>query len=381
MALRNYGVLKGKAIEVRLGAGQSPHYQVRLVDDTTDYRIAVNVKSQLSPSELEFLIIEHFQHPITPIVEPLPKGFNPLERKPGSGALDFIRGNLFDRAKMRPLPFSLPGFDNDLNEKLDRVMQRAVADENALVYAFGERWGPEPGTKDKYFGFLPGNGIHDIHMNQGNTGRFAADDGVFQDGGVLVHFPDQQEWTAIFLKFQSQSWHTDDKTGHTVTGPVPPLPPGPPQPPDPPTSTDPDGLIRIVAALVNPTQSPEVEIVTLLNTAPHDVNLSGWALLDTQKKRLPLSEVLSAGATRVVRVSQPLALSNQGGLITLVDESGLKVHGVWYTKEQARNPGWTIVLNCVNKESEPRDGNRRFSESSRRYAARRPRRKSPRSLE
>ena len=224
MALRSYGVLKGKAIEVRLGAGQSPHYQVRIVDDTTDYRIAVNVKSQLPPSDVEFMVIEHFQHPITPIVEPLPKGFTSLERKPGSGALDFIRGNLFDRAKMRPLPFSVPGFDNDLNEKLDRVMQRAVADEDALVYAFGERWGPEPGTKDKYFGFLPGNGIHDIHMNQGNAGQFAADDGVFQDGGVLVHFPDQQEWTAIFLKFQSQSWHTDDKTGHSVTGPVPPRP-------------------------------------------------------------------------------------------------------------------------------------------------------------
>ena len=236
MALRSYGVLKGKAIEVRVGAGQSPHYQVRIVDDTTDYRIAVNVKSQLAPSDVEFLIIEHFQHPITPIVEQLPRGFTALERKPGSGALDFIRGNLFDRAEMRPLPFSVPGFDNDLNEKLDRVMQRAVADENALVYAFGERWGPEPGTKDKYFGFLPGNGIHDIHMNQGNAGQFAADDGVFQDGGVLVHFPDQQEWIAIFLKFQSQSWHTDDKTGHSITGPVPPLPPGPPQPPDPPTS-------------------------------------------------------------------------------------------------------------------------------------------------
>ena len=102
--------------------------------------------------------------------------------------------------------------------------------------------------------------------------------------------------------------------------------------------------MRIVAALVNPTQSPEVEIVTLLNTAPHDVNLSGWALLDTQKKRLPLSEVLSAGATRVVRISQPFALSNKGGVITLVDEKGLKVHGVSYTKEQARNPGWTIVF-------------------------------------
>ena len=155
MALRSYGVLKGKAIEVRLGAGQSPHYQVRIVDDTTDYRIAVNVKSQLAPSEVEFIVVEPFQHPMTTRVEELPRGFTALQPKPDSGALDFIRGNLFDRSKMRPLPFSVPGFDNDLNEKLDRVMQRAVADENALVYAFGERWGPEPATKDKVLRIPP----------------------------------------------------------------------------------------------------------------------------------------------------------------------------------------------------------------------------------
>ena len=125
-----------------------------------------------------------------------------------------------------------------------------------------------------------------------------ADDGVFQEGGVLVHFPDQQEWTAIFLEFQSQSWHTDDKTGHSVTGPVPPRPlvhRSPRIHPPPPT--------RMVSSVSSQHLSirhsrPEVEIVTLLNTAPHDVSLSGWALLDTQKKRLPLSEVLSAGATR-----------------------------------------------------------------------------------
>jgi uncharacterized protein YukJ len=340
--LRSYGVLKGKAIEVRLGAGQSPHYQVRIIDDTTDYRIAVNVKSQMAPSEVEYVIVERFKHPVTAIVEPFPRGFRALERKPGSGALDFIRSNLFDRKQMRPLPFSVPGFDNDLNEKLDRVMQRAVADENALVYAFGERWGPEAGVKDKYFGFLPGNGIHDIHMNQGNSGRFVSDDGVYQDGGLLVHFPDQQEWVGVFLKFQSQSWHTDDKTGHRIGGPV--KPPDPPAGPEPPTGDDPEGLVRIVAALVNATQSPEIEVVTLLNTAPHDINLAGWALLDTQKMRLPLSDVLRAGATRVVQIRQPLALSNKGGAITLVDDKGLKVHGVSYTKEQARHPGWTLVF-------------------------------------
>ena len=350
MPLHSYGVLKGKAIEVRLGAGQSPHYQVRLVDDTTDYRIAINVKSQLAPSELEFVVLERYQHPVTALVEGLGLGFTPLKSGPGTGALDFIRGNLFDRAQMRALPFSVPGFDNDLNEKIDRVMQRAVGDERALVYAFGERWGPEAGKKDKYFGFLPGNGIHDIHMNQGNSGRFVSDDGVYQDGGLLVHFPDQYEWTAIFLKFQSQSWHTDDRTGHAIGAPRPPAPPpvpGPPAPPppaEPPTIEDPEGLVRIVAALVNATQSPEVEIVTLINTSPHDINLAGWALLDTQKKRLPLSDVLKAGDTRAIQIRQPLALSNKGGVITLIDDQGLKVHGVSYTKDQARNPGWTLVF-------------------------------------
>jgi hypothetical protein len=45
-----------------------------------------------------------------------------------------------------------------------------------------------------------------------------------------------------------------------------------------------------------------------------------------------------------VRIQQPLALSNKGGIISLLDERGFKVHGVSYTREQARHPGWTIVF-------------------------------------
>ena len=342
MPLHSYGVLKGKAIEVRLGAGDSPHYQVRVIDDTTDYRIAINVKSQMSPSEVEYVVIERFKHPLIDLLDPLPRGFTPLPRKPASPALDYIRGNLFNRADMRPLPFSVPGFDNDLNEKIDRVMQRAMADEAALVYAFGERWGPEKDKKDKYFGFLPGNGIHDIHMNQGNAKSYASDDGVYQDGGLLLNFPGQHEWIAVFLKFQSQAWHTDDTTGHAIVGPPPP--PMPPEPPPPPTSDEPDGLVRIVGALVNAVTSPEVEVVTLLNTAPHEIALNGWALVDTQKAKLPLTGTIRAGATLAVQIRQPLALSNKGGAITLLDDKGLKVDGVSYTKEQARQPGWTLVF-------------------------------------
>ena len=346
MPLKNYGILKGKAIEVRPGAGQSPHYQVYIVDDTTDYRIAINVQSKLSPSELEYLIDDRFNHPITALLEEVPLGFTKIASKPGTNALDYIRGNLFDRTKMRPLPFNVPGLDNDLNEKIDNVMQRALADEEAVVYAFGERWGPEKNKKDKYFGFLPGNGIHDIHMNQSNVGNFVGDDGVWQDGGVIVHFPSQAQWVGIFLKFQSQGWHTDDKTGHKIGEPPPEQPPIvlPPGPPPLPTTTDPQGLVRIVAALVNSIQSPEVEVVTLVNASPREISLQGWSLLDGQKNRQKLAGALKAGEARAIRVDKPVALSNKGGLISILDETGLKVDGVSYTKAQASNPGWTIVF-------------------------------------
>jgi uncharacterized protein YukJ len=67
-----------------------------------------------------------------------------------------IRGNLFDPKQMRPLPHNVPGPDNDLNEKIDAYVQRAIGDERACIYAFGERWGPETGQKIKYFDFKPG---------------------------------------------------------------------------------------------------------------------------------------------------------------------------------------------------------------------------------
>lgn len=63
---------------------------MHIIDDTTDYRIAVNVKSQLPPSEVEYIILENFQHPLTSIVGRFSRGFTLLERKPDSGALDFI---------------------------------------------------------------------------------------------------------------------------------------------------------------------------------------------------------------------------------------------------------------------------------------------------
>ena len=345
MPLNNYGVLKGRAIGRRLGSGSSPHYQIHIVDETgTHYRIAINVRSQVAPSELMYYIKPYFVHPLTSTVEALSSGFSRLAPNSGSGALDLIRGNLLQPGMMTPLPPDLPGPDNDLNEKLDQIVQRAMADEEALVYAFGERWGPESNKADKYFGFLPGNGIHDIHMNQGNVGSFIKDDGVWQDGGALFHFPLQRQWTAVFLKFQSQSWHTDDRTGHTLAEGEE----GEPRNPDPitpqPTEALPDGLVRIVSAMVNSIESPEKEWVNILNASDRAISLAGWQLADKQKAKMPLSGTIEPGATLRIDIQPPVALSNQGGIITLLNQNGLKVHGVSYTRQQANQPGWTIVF-------------------------------------
>ena len=348
MPLKSYGVFKGRAIDRRLGAGGSPHYQVHLVDQSNDYRIAVNVASQLQPSELEYLIDSEFRHPIVEALHELTPGWKALPSKPGGIALDFIRGNLFDPRRMRKLAFNLPGPDNDLNEKIDHYIQRAMSDEDAQLYAFGERWGPES-IKDKIFGFLPGNGVHDIHMNQANVGSFVKDDGVYQDGALLLEFPRQKQWVGVFLKFQSQTWHSDDHTGHQTETPTsgPPSDGGGtvPSPFDPggqPTPAMPDGAVRIVAALVNPVQSPEVEYVTLLNTTNQAIDLRGWKIADRDKNKMALSGSIPAGETLRVKLVPPVMLPNKGGIITVLNEAGLRVDGVSYTKAQADNPGWTI---------------------------------------
>jgi len=340
MPIAHYGVLKGKPVAATREDSQStPHYQVHVTAAGVHYRLAVNVKSQASPSELLFLVADNFHHPVTARLPQLSDGFKPLPSAPGGQALDFIRGNLFNRLDMRLLPASLPGPDNDLSDRLEHFVTRAIQEPGAAIYAFGQRWGPETQTKDKIFSFLPGNGVHDIHMNQGNVPPFVGDDGVWQDGGVILQFPSTQQWVGIFLAFQSQAWHTDDRTGHTS----PDIPqPGPGPQPSP---GEPDHTIRIVAALVNPIgPAPERETVSILNASPNAIDLTGWQIADKAKNKHTLSGTITAGAVLVVSLPPTVQLGNKGGIITLLDRKGLKVDGVSYTEQQAQKEGWTVVF-------------------------------------
>ncbi|MCY7756396.1 YukJ family protein [Bacillus inaquosorum] len=213
MSVENYGILKGIVNDTKKEVDfDTPHYQLDVIgEDDKHYRCAINVMSSSAQSEVLYYADEKFDASEITHLQKLVKGYTPINENESNQliALDYVRGKLFDPTKMIPLPHEVTGKDNDLNDFIEKYMNKAIK-ENATVYIYGSKFGPE-NKKDKIFGFKPTNGMHNIHMNQGNSGRWKKDNGIYHDGGILIQF--DKSWVAIFLAFLSQSWCTN-KQGH-----------------------------------------------------------------------------------------------------------------------------------------------------------------------
>jgi uncharacterized protein YukJ len=335
MPLKSYAVLKGRPTATLVSSEGHPHFQLQLEANGSFYRVAINVRSMMDPSEMEYLIKLRFGHPITAELRRLACGLHSLESAPGGLALDYIRLNLFPRDQFLKLPSHDPRGGTDLNNVLDGIFASAIAEAGSRVYVFGEPW--ESDSTDRLFHFYPSRGMHDVHMNQGNDPCHWEQDGPWQDGAVLLEHPRQHRWTGIFLKFQSQSWLTNDVTGH-------PLPirdhagkireTHPKQQP-----------VRIVAVLVNPAAGqPRRSSATLLNVSPNPVDLDGWRLTSGDEGCWELKGCLEPGAIREVQLGSVPSHENNGGIVTLLNHEGRKVHGVYYTAEQALREGWRVAF-------------------------------------
>lgn len=339
MGLKNYRLVVGRAMDLAEDDDESPHLQILLDVDGARHRVAVNARSSQQPHPLLYQRRDPFVHPSIGRLAELRSGVVDLKRDRSDLVLDYVRGGIVSRADMRVAPYKKDGPDNDLRDYLLPLLGRAIDDPTARVFAFGETWGPEVGKPDKYFGFEPGHGVHDIHMNQGSTGSHKETNGPNQDGALYVHFGADDRWIAVFLAFQSQSWETDPLTGH-------PLGESPPRDPID-RSPDLDAPIEIVAALVNPPNPEEGrETVTLLNRTDAAVDLAGWAVADRMGRRTPLDGiVLEAGeSVRVWLDASATRLSNKEGEIVLVDGEGEVVHHVRYARRDLGPKGWTVVF-------------------------------------
>jgi endonuclease YncB( thermonuclease family) len=132
----------------------------------------------------------------------------------------------------------------------------------------------------------------------------------------------------------------------TFASPPPPPPPPPPSPPPPPPAP---GLVRIVATLPNPAGADAgQETVTLINTGPAAVDLTGWQVRDRQlqaagKPGTKLAGTIAGGEALRVSLQAPVALSNDGDDLVLLDANGTVVDQATYTGQEATS-GATIVL-------------------------------------
>ncbi|KAF5703230.1 yukJ [Fusarium mundagurra] len=339
--VKDYGVWRAKPVrytfEDRFADPHSPHLSLYYDDgEGAEGRAAINIKSgNKEESRLAYWTVSNFTHNITTELAQLSNGFHPLagasDQRFDGLALDYIRSNLFNRASGRILPHDVDGADNDILDQLRPIIDRAISAQ-ATVYIYGSE-------------FNDGKGIHNVHMNQGNSGRWLKDNGVFQDGGLIFQFGDH--WEAVFIGFASQAVHTEDgpkRAGY-------PLPDqdfitwadllAPERSDHDKDKVDvKDSPVFIVQALVNPPgpdQQPGTapETISLKNRTGAEIDLSGWKIRiktgDTQT--LPSGTRIGPADTKTIETSVPL--SNNGGIITLLDAKGLKVHGVSYTRAEA----------------------------------------------
>jgi uncharacterized protein YukJ len=170
------------------------------------FTVAVNIEST-DGSEVLYAILDNFQPPDPAGLLALSSGMHALPSTPGGLALDFVREQVNGKpmitlAQMTLLPESkgVRHHATPLENAVDTLLNQTIAD-GGTIFAFGSAYA-DSGEVD---------GIHDIHMNQGNPiGSYSKDNGIWQDGAIFIYSPSTQTWTAIFIAFQTESWNTDN---------------------------------------------------------------------------------------------------------------------------------------------------------------------------
>ena len=337
MPLSNYHLLKGWASDYCLDDDDDPHLEIRVEDGTASHRIALNVRSKFHPHDLLYCVRSQLSHPVLDALKAASVGLTDLWNGEAGPSLDYLRSGLLSRDEMKLAPFRQDGPANDLRDLIEPLILEGLNQPDVTFHALGERWGPERRRVDRYFGFLPGSGIHEVHMNQGSSGGHASGNGAGQDGALFIHDGRTNAWTGIFLAFQSQSWSTSSSTGHPLAPPS-----------EEELAMGDQSPVIIIAALVNPI-GREIgrETVTLLNRSNRLISLNGWSLEDDAGRSAVLTERLHAGETLRVALAegpdQP-RLSNKGGTIKLISPDGRQQSRVAYRDVDGRPEGWTVVF-------------------------------------
>ena len=328
-----YGVLRGRPDRYkREDNASTPHLQIRVLEDSGQpWRIAVNVQSD-SGSNVAFWVVDPLaDHPLLAALPAKVSGFSTVAGSAGH-ALDYVKAPLFDWSLGRSLPPSGNANSDDLQDLLSLYLDQCK-NAGGELYAFGAKFDKNLHKPiDIEFGNIDGlHGIHDIHLNQGNVGAHAGDNGVFHDGGLILAFPDR--YLGLFLGFQTQRIPTDS-AGNAAPGAIAIsqiLAGGPIVPP----STQ--SPVYIERALINPSGDDaghEIVVLASLDTAAQ--TLTNWRLVDKNARVTPINTTLGPGQSVLIALDgSGVQLGNQGGNLILHDNNNAQVDVVTYTAADA----------------------------------------------
>ncbi len=240
MPLDKYGVLKGTKFKYYRDEpdnfGKFYHGNVEILANGINYRCAIDVDSQ--STQIQWRIINLSATDLAMIASK-PDGWTHLNSNESSGAIDYIRWRpmwvtiripilfyynwiikippwlyptklkQFERSEIRSnAPFKIIVLEQSSFWKIGSNIDAIEQLESVLVQ----------GNKLLILGqfFNTGNGVHDIHQNQGDpiNGGHSADNAIWQDGATIVQKADGS-YVGFFNKFATQSFKTDD-FGHPI---------------------------------------------------------------------------------------------------------------------------------------------------------------------
>lgn len=348
MARINYNCLRGKLHARAPAPGDNPHLWVILEEGGRQWFATINIRSNkdgpgdpAGKSYLYYWIDNDFRHPIVPTILARPNGLSSVAREYSQGALDFQRGALFDPRLMRVLPAEGEACDT-LVHRLQAILKTA-GNTGADIFFYGNAFRKDnPHQTDAVFGYTPPTpfGLDNVHMTQGDPlviDRRLHENGAWHDGACFIWDERDRRMTGIFLAFQTQAWHTDDNGQPVagVTGSEPPAydfatGPGAPLP-----------LLRRAAEITSAHRAPDrtgALVVTNMSASPLD--LGGWSILINGETVVALPSASLTPAQAVSVTVGAGALDDEGGILVLRNQQGLRVDGVAYTGGDAAH-GWS----------------------------------------
>lgn len=347
MGISNYGLWKCTPTSWN-GTAAKGHGHLEFTDDNDGktYEADVNIMSTTKDTRLVYWFVSSFNpsQPSTKDLDALSLGFS-NQSGSDSLALDFLRQGFLTPSAGTLVSHNPqdPDESNDILAYLDPIMNQAVS-EKATLYLWGSKYSDSDGS----------SGIHDIHMNQGDSGSFEKENATYQDGGIVIQSADGASWQGVFLAFATQTLKTDDNgnpQGETFAEALGGETASSTATSEARSSHATNGTVGIEAALINPVgpdDAPtrgERETVYVQNRSNKTQSLDGWTIENDKGESEKLSGrvEISAHSKRGFRVPNA-PLSNKGGEILLKDNQGKVVSEVSYSAREARKEGRLVYF-------------------------------------